>query len=60
MTKKDYKKIAEVLNKHFKGLSSRPALMEYFACLSEDITKMLKRDNESFNYDKFMEAVYKK
>lgn len=65
MTNKDYKLIAECLNKATKQqvfkksiVKERPVVLEFLATIIDNLIAELKRDNPRFDRDKFIEAVY--
>ena len=62
MTKKDYVKIAKVLNDHKKELArfagADPDLWDVFSDLVQGFRVTLEQDNSLFNWDLFYKAVY--
>ena len=56
MTRKDYVKVAKILNDYY---SNNPVEISEFKYLVSDFSDMFKADNSNFNRDKFAEAVYK-
>ena len=57
MTRKDYVKVAEILNRHFENY---PVEISDFKELVFDFADMFEKDNPNFNQYKFIEAVYGK
>ena len=64
MTKKNYEKIAKVLNQHYLFLLTiSPPPLFTFSFLVDNFIEMLADDyvgDYAFNKEKFKEAVYKK
>lgn len=56
MTRKDYVKVAEILNNYY---STNPVEISEFKYMVMDFADMFSDDNPNFNEDKFLEAVYK-
>ena len=64
MTKKDYKKIADLLTKHkdieitFINEMGLESSFPIVSAIIEDFIVMLKGDNPRFNEEKFKKAIY--
>ncbi len=56
MTKKDYIKIAAVLNRHTPSTIGQLKVLDF---LIRDLIQMLKQDNPRFDTSKFLAASYK-
>ena len=54
MTRKDYVKVAEILNAYKQSID-----LEIFADLVSDFQILFKADNSNFNKDRFESAVMK-
>jgi len=59
MTKKDYVKIAEVLNDCWKHYENDPESKYFVEILINDFARMLQNDNSRFNWVRFENACKK-
>ena len=53
MTRKDYVATAEILNKYVDKVDN-----DYLSDLARDFSDMFQKDNERFDYLRFLEAVF--